>query len=257
MALTARNTGMNRLLGVVLLLTATILHADEARLAQALDAEARLDSAQALRLFLQLHDARPDDPFLLQKIARQYSDLVVDQTDAAEKKRHARLALDYAERAAARRPDDPVNLLSVAISRGKLALYSDTRTKVQYSRDVKDYAERALALAPDYAWAHHVLGRWHHEVAALGMTARLVVRLFYGGLPPASNEAAISHLERAVALEPGELTHHIELGFALAAAGRTTEARAAWERGLALPSRAKHDEAAKHRARVALRDTAP
>ncbi len=218
----------------------------------ALEAEARLDSARALELFLAAEQQRRGDPFLLQKIARQYSDLVVDQRDVGEKRRLAGLALDYAERAVAADPRDPISLLSVAISRGKLAVYSDTRTKVRYSRDVKDYAERALAIAPDYAWAHHVLGRWHYEVAALGMTARFFVKLFYGGLPSASVTEAVTHLERAVALEPDELTHHIELGFAYAAAGRRTEAKAAWERGLALTSRGKHDEPAKRRARAAL-----
>lgn len=238
-------------LGLVTVAPARVSPQDE-RIRPALEAEARLDSARALELFLAAEKEHPDDPFLLQKIARQYSDLVVDQRDLAEKRRLATLALDYAERAVAADPRDPVNLLSVAISRGKLAVYSDTRTKVRYSRDVKDYAERALALAPDYAWAHHVLGRWHHEVAALGLTARFFVNLLYGGLPPASVAAAITHLERAVALEPDELTHHIELGFAYAAAGRTDDAKAAWERGLALPSRGKHDEPAKRRARAAL-----
>lgn len=237
------------------LLAALPLRADEALLRAALAAEAQLDSARALGLLLDLERQRPDDAFVLQKIARQYSDLVVDQTGLAEKKRHAQLALDYSERAVALQPDDPVNLLSVAISRGKLALYSDTRTKVKYSRDVKDFTERALALDPDYAWAHHVLGRWHHEVAALGMTARLVVKLFYGGLPAASANEAVIHLERAVALEPGESAHLLELGFALAAAGRAAEARVAWERGLALPSRSKHDASAKLRARAALART--
>jgi hypothetical protein len=28
---------------------------------------------------------------------------------------------------------------------------------------VKEEAERALALDPNYAWAHHVIGRWHSK----------------------------------------------------------------------------------------------
>lgn len=221
-------------------------------LKRALAAEARLDSAAALELFLAAEARNPGEPFLLQKIARQYSDLIEDQADREERQRLARLALDYSERAVAARPDDPVNLLSVAISRGKLGLHSDVRTKVRFSRDVKDYALRALALDPDYAWAHHVLGRWHLEVAKLGMTARLVVTLFYGGLPPASYAEAITHLERAVQLEPTEAAHRIELGFAYAAVDRMEDARAAWQRGLDLPARAKHDAPAKERARAAL-----
>ncbi|MDP1581778.1 MAG: hypothetical protein Q8M02_16050 [Candidatus Didemnitutus sp.] len=228
-----------------------------ASMEEALAAEARLDSQGALALLLRLAEAAPDDPFVLQKIARQYSDLVVDQPDDSAKRDYAQRALDYSLRAVALQPSDPVNVLSLAISHGKLALYSDTRTKVRYSRLVKEEAERALALDPGYAWAHHVLGRWHYEVAGLGMPARWLVRLIYGGLPAASTAQAVAHLEKAVALEPQELNHHLELGFAYAADGQRARARAAWEQGLPMPSRGKHDEPAKHRAREALAQLEP
>ena len=218
----------------------------------ALAAEAGLESARALELFLAADSTQPNDPFILQKIARQYSDLVLDQPSVAEKRRYAESALAYSERALALDPNDPVNALSVAISHGKLAVYSDTRTKVRYSRLVKEGAQRALELDPNYAWAHHVLGRWHYEVAGLNAAERFFVRLFYGGLPDASHAQAITHLRRAVQLEPEELNHHLELGFALAAAGQRDDARGAWQQGLALPSRGKHDEPAKLRARTAL-----
>ena len=221
-------------------------------LAEAQAAETRLDSVHALALYLRADQARPDDAFILQKIARQYSDLVLDQPNDIERKRCAQAALEYAQRAVALNPRDPVNVLSLAVSHGKLAVYSDTRDKLRYSRLVKEEAERALALDPDYAWAHHVLGRWHYEVAALGVTSRWAVRLFYGGLPAASFDEAIAHLRRAVELEPQEVAHHLELGFALAAAGRTAEARQVWTAGLQLPSRGKHDEPAKQRAREAM-----
>ena len=97
-----------------------------------------------------------------------------------------------------------------------------------------------------------MLGRWHYEVASLGAATRFFVRIIYGGLPDASVDQAIVHLERAVALAPQTGPHHLELGFAYAAAGRTADARAAFNRGLALPSVGKHDEAAKIRAREGL-----
>jgi tetratricopeptide (TPR) repeat protein len=225
--------------------TASILEA-------ALAAEARLDSRAALQLYEQADAARPNDAFILQKIARQYSDLVVEQPDVEAKKRYAQTALDFAQRAVALKPDDPVNVLSLAVCHGKLAVYSDTKTKIRYSRLVKEEAERALALDPDYAWAHHLLGRWHYEVADLGATSKFFVRLLYGGLPPASFDEGIRHLQRATELEPDELNHWLELGFAHAAAGRQDTARTKWTRGLAMPSRSKHDEPAKQRARAAL-----
>ena len=218
----------------------------------ALAAEARLDGPSAVRLFLQADAARPNDAFILQKLARQYSDLVEDQPGVAEKKRYAQTALDYSRRAVAVDPTDAVNVLSVAICYGKLALYSDTREKVQYSRLVREEAERALALKPDYAWAHHVLGRWHYEVASLGTTSKFFVRLFYGGLPAASFAEGIRQLQRATELEPDELMHWLELGFAYAAADQPALARQQWAQGLAMPSRGKPDEPAKRRTREAL-----
>ena len=219
---------------------------------EGLVAETRLDTRRALELFLQAEQARPDDPVLLQKIARQYSDLVVDLPTEAEKKASVERALAYSRRAVVLAPRNAENVISVAICLGKLALYSGTNDKVRYSRLMHEAAERALALNPSYAWAHHLIGRWHHEVATLGVASRLVVKIFYGGLPAASTAEAIRHLRNAVELEPGQLAHHLELGFAYAAAGQPAEARAAFATGLALPSREKHDESAKARARAAL-----
>jgi tetratricopeptide (TPR) repeat protein len=239
------------LLGVLLATAVSAASMDEL-LVEAQNAETKLDSARALELYRRADAARPGDSFILQKIARQYSDLVLDQPTDAERKRYAQTALEYAQRAVAVNPRDPVNVLSLAVAHGKLAVYSDTKVKLQYSRLVKEEAERALALDPNYAWAHHVLGRWHYEVASLGAASRWVVRLLYGGLPGASQAEAVAHLRRAVALEPDELNHHLELGFALAVAGDKAAARQAWERGLAMPERGKHDAAAKQRAREAL-----
>jgi len=224
----------------------------DALVEDALQAEAKLDARRALELFQAAEKAGRADAFIFQKIARQYSDLMPELPTRDEKRAFAEFALDYSRRAVDLDPRNAVNVLSVSISLGKLALVSDTRDKVRYSRQVREEAERALALDPNYAWAHHILGRWHHEVADLGSASRAVVRVFFGGLPAGSGAEAVSHLEQAVALEPDELQHHLELGFAYLSINDETRAREAFARGLALPSRAKHDEPAKTRARAAL-----
>lgn len=248
---------MRNPLAFVLLLVAGLgsplhLSAADPLVTAALAAEARHDSRTALALFKQANHAHPNDPFILQKISHQLSDATNDTTDVPEKKRLTIEALAYAERAVALAPDNPVNVLSLAICHGKLATYSDTREKIALSRLVKDEAERALALDPDYDWAHHVLGRWHREVASLGSGTRWFVKLVHGGLPPASQEKAVAHLERAAALSPKVVAHTLELAFAYQACGRHAEARTNFLKGLALPSREKHDESAKQRARAAL-----
>ncbi len=233
---------------------ATSAHAAdaEALLTDARAAEAKLDSRRALELYLAADKAKPNDPAIIQKIARQYYDLIVDLTNDDDRRRHAQTALDYSLRAVELDPKNAENILSLAVCHGKLGVYSDTRTKIKYSRLVKEEAERALALKPDYAWAHHVLGRWNYEVATLGVATRLVVRVIYGGLPDASTTEAVKQLSLAIQLEPTELAHQLELGFALAADGQNEKARAQFEKGLAFPSREKHDESAKQRARAAL-----
>jgi len=224
----------------------------DALVEEALQAEAKLDTRRALELFQAAEKAGRTDAFILQKIARQYSDLMPELPTRDEKRAFAESALDYSRRATALDPQNAVNVLSVSISLGKLALVSDTRDKVRYSRQVREEAKRALALDPSYAWAHHILGRWHYEVADLGTAARAVVRVFFGGLPEGSGSEAVSHLEQAVALETDELQHHLELGFAYLSVNDRPRAREAFARGLVLPSRAKHDDPAKARARAAL-----
>jgi tetratricopeptide (TPR) repeat protein len=238
---------------LLLALTAVIRGADADELVrEGLAAEAKLESARALALFRQADALKPDNAFILQKIAKQYSDMVPDQPTNAAKKEFALQALGYAERSFALEPSNAVYALSPAICHGHLALVGDIRAKVEMSRVIKAEAERALELDPLYAWAHHILGRWHVEVADLNGLARFAARVLYGAIPPASLEEGVRHLQRATELEPGELNHWIDLGFAYAAAGRNPEARAAWERGLAMPDASRHDRPAKERARASL-----
>lgn len=224
----------------------------DALVREALAAEARLETRRALDLLLRAEAAGRTDAFVLQRIARHYSDLTLDLPDRDAQRRSAEQALEYSRRATALAPRDPINVLSIAISYGKLAIASGPGDKVRYSRQVREYAEQALALDPAYAWAHHILGRWHREVAALGAASRAAVSLLFGGLPRGSLRDAVQHLEHAVRLEPDELQHHLELGAALHATGEHARARAALERGLSLPDRARIDAAAKERARLLL-----
>ncbi len=219
---------------------------------QGREAEQRMDPVAALPFFLAADASRPRDAFILQKISRQYSDQSFLTSDPAEKRRFAETALTYAERAYAINPTSAEVALSVAICHGNLGLYGDTDAKVRHSRQIHHYAEEALRLDPNYDWAHHVLGRWHYEVAKLGMTRRFLVQLFFGGLPKASVAEAVVHLERAVALAPDTVGHQVELAFVYRSVGRTEEARAAFTRGLALPEREVHDALSKRRAAEAL-----
>jgi tetratricopeptide (TPR) repeat protein len=219
---------------------------------QGMEAERRLDPSTALPLFLAADAAKPRDAVILQKISRQYSDQSFLLSDPEEKRRLAETALSYAEKAYAVDPTNAEVVLSIAICHGNLGLYGDTEAKVRHSRQIHQFAEEALRLNPDYDWAHHVLGRWHYEVAKLGMTRRFLVQLFFGGLPKASLAEAVRHLERAATLAPDAVGHQDELAFVYRSSGRIADARTAFTRGLALPEREVHDALSKRRAAEAL-----
>ena len=109
-----------------------------------------------------------------------------------------------------------------------------------------------MTLDPNYDYAHHVLGRWHYEVASVGGAARFFAKLIYDELPSASTAEAVRHLRRAVELAPSLPSHRVELGFALLADGQSEAARTVFQDALKLPQREKHDVEAWQRARQAL-----
>jgi tetratricopeptide (TPR) repeat protein len=232
----------------------TSAHADEADawIAEGLAAEARQDPLAALEAFRRADRARPDDPYILRKVAQQLSDATFVLADEPARLAYAREALTFIERASTLDPRCPVTRLSFSVLYGKLASSADVRMKVDYARRIRRHAEEALALDPTYAWAHHVLGRWHVELSQLGGARRALAGLLFGGLPPASLGEGIRLLERAVALEPDAIAHRVELGFAYARAGRAAEARAQWQAALDLPPARVYDQLARERAHEAL-----
>jgi tetratricopeptide (TPR) repeat protein len=219
-----------------------------ALLAQGDAFDAKLDNAHALENYLQAEKLGATDPDTLTHIARQYALLMNDAQSDDQQRRLGEKALEYSKRAVTENPAHAKSVLSVAICYGRLIRFQDTRTKIEYSRHVKEYAERALKLDPSDSYAWHVLGAWNYELAQMGAFARAVVKVVYGGMPPASNEAAERLFRKAAELAPERVSHHAELGRTLAALGRKNEARLELDKALALPSREKDDPESKKRA---------
>jgi len=214
----------------------------DALVRQGMAAQDHFEPKAALPFFLRAEALKPNDPFILREISKQYSDSTLGSQDAEVNRHCIEQALDYTKRAVALDPKNAVGVLSLAVCYGKLGLYADARDKVGYARMVKQYALEAIELDPSYAYAHHVLGRWNYEVAGLGRTKRFLVKLIDGGLPDASFEEAVRQLQRAVELDPNVMAHRLELGFAYLNDGRDAEARACFQQVLTMPKRELYDD---------------
>jgi cytochrome c-type biogenesis protein CcmH/NrfG len=189
------------------------------------DAEDRQQHTQAaLALYQQAEQLDPDNVPLLLKISRMYSDLV-KQTETREP---AQRSLDYARRALALDPKNAKAHLSVAVGYGKLTDFVGNKTKLEYSRILKEETEKALALDPSDAFGWYLLGRWHFGVANVNGILRVLAKVVYGGLPPASNDEAARCLRKAVELAPHEPAHHSALARVYTAQGKLEEARKHW-----------------------------
>lgn len=66
--------------------------------------------------------------------------------------------------------------------------------------------DSALALAPDYPDAHLALGLYHTEI--IDKVGKMVARMSYGSTP----DKAMSHLDRALALDPRPPVTQVEYG---------------------------------------------
>ncbi len=199
-------------------------------------AAARFDLSATLAAYRAAHTAEPASYEAAWKLARSLADAATLSHDSGEQKRLCLEAEALAREAVRLRPSGPAGHDMLAIALGKLALFEGGKRKVELGKEVEAEADRALQLDPNDDLALHVLGIWNREMASLGWLLRGFAELLYGKLPPASLAASIADLTRATELRPEVIAHHVELGVSLEAAGRWAEAKAQFERALALPT---------------------
>lgn len=213
--------------------------------------DAKNKNREALALYLKADQNTPNDAEILRRIAKQYSQLM-EEAPTNEKKELGRKAVAAVERAKSLAPDNAQVRLTAAIVYGRVALVESNRRKAELARLIKEEAEATVRLDPqeDYGW--HVLGRWNYELANTNPFLKTMGEAIYGRFPAASNEKAAECFQKAVAIDPAQVLHHVELGRAYLALGEKDKARAEFQKALALPSKVKDDESAKQRARLAL-----
>lgn len=209
--------------------------------------EAAGDTRKALQAYSKAYQLDPANADYMVKIAKQYGDLMTELNDPAQKKQAAAQSLAFSRQAVKVAPNQSDSHLALALSLGKMTEFMGNRDKIKNSREIKSEAELALRLNSKSDYAHHLLGRWHQEIAGMGGATRALAKLVYGGIPQGSYQAALQHFEAARKLRPDRLLHQIEYGRTLALMGQDALAETELNKGLAMPNKDKDDPEAKAR----------
>ena len=195
----------------------------------------------------------PNNATVLVKIGKQYGDMMPSLAGGA-KKEAGRKSLEYSRKAVAADPKSSDSHLAVALSLGKNTEFMGNKEKLQTSREIKSEAETALRLNSKSDYAHHMLGRWHQEMADIGGASRLIAKVIYGSVPKGSYQEALDHFDKARKINKHRLIHQIEYGRTLAMMGRDAEAKTEIQKGLNMPNREADDAESKARGRKTLGD---
>tara|TARA_Y100001970_G_scaffold285779_1_gene406409 strand:- start:1371 stop:2126 length:756 start_codon:yes stop_codon:yes gene_type:complete len=94
---------------------------------------------------------------------------------------------------------------------GRIGELEGTKQAILNSYEVKKYALIAIDLEPECYSAHHMMGRWHYELANLNEFEKKIASIVYTRLPEGSYSEAISFFEKAIQIKPNEIRHHFWL----------------------------------------------
>jgi tetratricopeptide (TPR) repeat protein len=127
---------------------------------------------------------------------------------------------------------------------GKIALFKGIFNSVGLAKQVKREADKALALDSLHDGAWHILGRWNREVGKKPKFFRIPL-----GLGDANQKDAIDYMEKAIAINPNFIHHHLEMGITYQEYDRLADARSEFEKCLSLPVQRPFDNIYKAEAK--------
>jgi tetratricopeptide (TPR) repeat protein len=248
-----------RLLAVVvaLSLSATTLRAQSSKEQVALGdrdyGERR--AAAALAHYLAAITADPKNYDALCKASRAEVDVGEALSKGAEQDAAFSAAASHAERAVAANPRGANGHFALARAVGKKALSVGTMDRIRYAKVIRAEALETLKYDSLHSGGLHVLGMWNAEVMRLNGVARAFARTFLGAdvFAHASWPEAVRLMEKAVAVDPERIGHHLDLGIVYTETGNAAKARQQFEWVARAPERDPNDALYKRRAADRLR----
>ena len=216
---------------------------------------AALETERAIDAYREGLAASPDDPALLWRAARAISNRTAETPGREGDEPFHQEAVALARRAVAAGPEVARTHTTLATALGRYGHWLAHECRIRCAGRVVDMGKegyratrRAIELDPYDPAPFIVLGLYHRDLSTVPLVVKVIARTFLGGYPPVSLEESATNLERAVRLDPGDVTAHLELARTYAEMGRDDDARAELRAALAAPTRERLDVVEKEEA---------
>jgi tetratricopeptide (TPR) repeat protein len=180
-------------------------------LKEAQQQESLLHESEAFLKYAQVLKKDPANLVALCKCSELSSRIGARQPDKEKMKPYFFAAKNYASAALSVNTNSSEANGAMAFALGRISKVSTTKERVILARDVKYYVDKAIRLDPSNFRAYHILGRWNYDVSDLNVAERSFARVFYGKLPNASLDDAISDFEKSRSLNPAFILNYYEL----------------------------------------------
>jgi tetratricopeptide (TPR) repeat protein len=192
---------------------------------------ARFKPDEALPHYLAAIGSDSSNAEALWKAARSEIDLAEAERDEARRDRLSKSGEALARRSIRANPQNADAHFTLARALGRRALSVGVRDRIKYATDVRAEALEALRLDANHPGALHVMGVWNAEVMRLNGVSRFLAKNVLGGrvFGEASWDRAVSYMERAVAVDPDRIVHHLDLGKIYADVGDKAKAQAQFD----------------------------
>ncbi len=152
---------------------------------------------------------------------------------------------------------DPLNSEAncvMAIALGRSSMSKSGKEKIINAKEIKKYVDAAIKNDPQNFKAWHVLGRWQYEISNLNAVEKGLVKILYGGLPPATLKQSITAFEKARALRPEFILNYLEMAKAYKDNDNKAKAIVYLQLMLKLPIQTEDDTDIKEKGKALLKD---
>lgn len=110
-------------------------------------------------------------------------------------------------------PEGPEGYYVLAAAIGRASLTKSSKERVKRAAEIREMALKAIQLDSLNHKAYHVMGRWNAEIMRLSGLSRFFAKTFLGGkiFNAASWDSATVYMQKAVAVSPENIYHHLDL----------------------------------------------